>query len=161
MIKKTITYNDLDGNPVTEDFYFGLSKAELAEMALSEGGGFEDRLRALVKGGDPGKIIKEFKAIIAMSVGKRSPDGKRFEKTEQISAEFMQTDAYSELFMQLTTDAAFAAEFTTGILPTGLAEQAQVEQKKIELPKVDTSPNFQAMTPEEFSAWQKRSFEIG
>ena len=39
MLKKTITYTDFDDNERTEDFYFHLSKAEIAEMELSENGG--------------------------------------------------------------------------------------------------------------------------
>ena len=38
MFKKTITYTDFNGNERTEDFYFHLSKAELAEMDLSKAG---------------------------------------------------------------------------------------------------------------------------
>jgi hypothetical protein len=32
MLKKTITYTDYNGNKLTEDFYFNLSRAEIAEM---------------------------------------------------------------------------------------------------------------------------------
>ena len=35
MLKKTITFEDLDGNLVTDDFYFHLSKAEIAEIAAA------------------------------------------------------------------------------------------------------------------------------
>ncbi len=39
MLKKTITYEDFDGNQVTEDHFFHLSKADLVEMEVSQKGG--------------------------------------------------------------------------------------------------------------------------
>lgn len=148
MIKKTLKYNDFDGNPVTEDFYFGLSKAELAEMALAEDGGFRDRLQALVDGGDAKKIMHEFKGIVAMTVGKRSADGKRFAKSDDISADFMQSNAYSELFMELVSNASFAADFMNGIMPSDMVEQVtKSSAPAFNLAKIDDNLKY-AYIPE-------------
>ena len=48
---------------------------------------------------------------------KKSPDGKRFIKSEELSTAFSQTEAYSQLFMELATDADAAAKFVNGIIP--------------------------------------------
>jgi hypothetical protein len=122
MLKKTITYEDLDGNKITEDFYFNLSKAELAEMELSTQGGLGEYLKKLVVSQNGAEIIGTFKRIIGDSIGRRSEDGKRFIKNEEIKQEFFQSDAYNQLFMELITDETSGAEFVKGILPKDLSE---------------------------------------
>ena len=128
MIKKTITYTDYDGNERKEDFYFNLSKPELIEMQTSESGGLEKKIEKITQEQDVAKIIELMKEIIQKSYGVKSDDGKRFIKNQEILDEFMQSEAYSELFMELATDANAASDFINGILPKGLVEEA----KKIE-----------------------------
>lgn len=131
MLKKTMTYTDYSGNERTEDFYFNLSKAELLEMELSESGGFEEMIKRIVASQDTAKITAIFKEIILKSVGVKSPDGKRFIKSPEIREEFMQTEAYSDLFVELISDADNAAAFVKGIVPAELSEAAkeQLAQK--------------------------------
>ena len=117
MLKKTITYTDYDGNERTEEFRFNISEAELTEMELSTEGGFAEMLDRIVKAQDAPAIIREFKKLILMAYGVKSPDGKRFIKSEQLSQEFSQTEAYSKLFMELATDAKAAADFVNGVIP--------------------------------------------
>ena len=117
MLKKTITYEDYDGNKRTEDFYFNLSKAEIMEMELSVSGGMTQMLNRIVAERDGEKIIKTFKEIILKAYGEKSPDGKRFIKSEELSTAFSQTEAFSQLFMELATDADAAAKFVNGIIP--------------------------------------------
>jgi hypothetical protein len=105
VLKKTITYNDLDGNPVTEDFWFHLSKAELAEMEMSTGNGMTEKL----------------KEIITSSYGRRSEDGRSFIKKSEWTAHFIGTEAFSELFVELMTDGVANVEFIKGIVPPDLA----------------------------------------
>jgi len=85
MLKKTITYKDLDGNDVTEDFYFNLNKAEIAEMEMMEAGGLSTKLRRIVETNDQREIMIAFKSIIMQTIGRRSEDGRRFEKSERIT----------------------------------------------------------------------------
>lgn len=117
MLKKTITYTDYDGNNRTEDFFFNLNKAEIAEMELSTTGGMEKMLTQIVNSQDGKRIMEVFKGIILKAYGVKSADGKRFEKSEELSKAFEQTEAYSELFMELVTDADKAAAFINGIVP--------------------------------------------
>lgn len=124
MIKKTITYNDYNGTERTEDFYFNLSKAEVMEMEMSTSGGLAEMITRIVAAQDQPAIIKIFKDLILKAYGEKSPDGKRFIKSEELSTAFAQTEAYSQLFMELATDADSASAFVNGIVPSDMAKQA-------------------------------------
>lgn len=126
MLKKTITYTNYNGIEVTEDFYFNLTKAEIMEMEMSTSGGMAEMINKIVASQDAPAIIKIFKELILKAYGEKSADGKRFVKSEEISVAFSQTEAYSQLFMELATDADAAAKFVNGIVPT-------VDQKAIEM----------------------------
>lgn len=117
MLKKTITYSDYDGNQRTEDFYFNLTKAECAEMELSADGGLDKMIRKIVATKDSKRVVEIFKDLILRSYGEKSPDGKRFIKNQEVRDSFAQTEAYSDLFMELATDADAAANFVNGITP--------------------------------------------
>ena len=118
MLKKTIKYTDYDGNERTEDFYFNLTKAEITEMELSHDGGLVKLIEKIVAEQDSKRIIEVFKDLILRSYGEKSPDGKRFIKNQELRDAFAQTEAYSDLFMELASDADSAAAFVNGIVPT-------------------------------------------
>lgn len=117
MIKKTITFTDYEGVERTEDFYFNLSRAELSDMELSVHGGLSKRLERIAQTQDAPQIAKFFKEIILKCYGVKSEDGKRFIKSEELSNEFAQTEAYVELYMEMLNDADKAAEFFNGVVP--------------------------------------------
>ena len=117
MLKKTITYTDYNGVERTEDFYFNLSKAELAEMELSVDGGMSKMIENISKTNDVPSVVKFFKEIILKSYGEKSEDGKRFKKSEKLSEGFSQTEAYSEMFMEFFTDTESAISFINNIIP--------------------------------------------
>ena len=117
MLKKKITYTDYNGVERSEDFYFNLTKAELMEMEMSTVGGFTEMVQRIVAANDAPSIIKIFKELILKAYGEKSPDGKRFIKSKEISDAFSQTEAYSKLFMELATDANAAADFVNGLVP--------------------------------------------
>lgn len=114
MLKKTIKYKDYNGEEQERDFYFNLSQAELIEMELSATGGLEAMVKRLMEEVNGKEIVKLFKEIILKSYGERTVDG-RFEKSEEISKRFSETAAYSDLFVELVTDADAAAAFVNGI----------------------------------------------
>ncbi len=87
------------------------------EMQYSIGGGLKERLERIVKTQDQPAILREFKKLILMAYGEKSDDGKQFMKSEEISKRFECTEAYSNLFMELATDADKASEFVNGIVP--------------------------------------------
>lgn len=130
MLKKTIVFEDLDGNEVSDVFYFNLSEAELAELELTHNGGFGEYLQKIVDDEDGKGIVDNIKKIIELAHGRKAADNRRFEKSAEINAEFMQTDAYSKLFMELATDAVKAAEFISGCVPQKLSVSLNEEIAK-------------------------------
>ena len=122
MLKKTVTYVDYNGVERTEDFYFNLSKAEVAEMELSVEGGFSKMLEEIVKSNDNVRIVELFKQMVLKAYGEKSADGKRFVKSKELSEAFSQTEAYSEIFMELALDEKAAAGFVNGIMPANLGK---------------------------------------
>ncbi len=124
MLKKTITYTDYNGVEREEDFYFNLSKAELMEMELSTNGGLSDQIQKIIQAKDTPAIIAVFKDLILKAYGEKSPDGKRFVKSQELRDSFEQSEAYSDLFMELATDDKKAAEFINGIVPPEASQNA-------------------------------------
>lgn len=118
MLKKTIKYTDFDGNEREEDFYFNLSKAEVIEMEMGVSGGMASLLKRIVATQDMKQIIETFKEIVLKAYGEKSPDGKRFIKSPELSKAFEETEAYSELFMELAFSAEAATTFINGVLPS-------------------------------------------
>lgn len=119
MLKRTFTYPDFDGNPVTEDFYFNLTQAEILEIEMNtdKAVGLEAMVMELEASRDGKRLMEIFKKIIRMSIGKKSADGRRFIKNDEIADEFMQTQAYSDLIVELVSDAKKGAEFFNAIIP--------------------------------------------
>lgn len=133
MLKKTVTYTDLNGEEQSEDFYFHLSRAELVELELSAEGGLKESLMRLIATNDGKQIIAEFKRIILGAYGQKSPDGRRFIKSQELRDEFESTEAYSTLFMELVTDVSASVAFIQGIVPSGLVEEAAESAAKLKL----------------------------
>lgn len=129
MLIKTITFQDLDGKTLTEDFMFHMSKAEIAKLQLSQGeGGFEGFVQDIAKKMDAPRLIAVFEDLILNSYGERSPDGRQFIKSEELSRAFSQTDAYSELFLEIMTDAKKAAEFFVAVVPKDIGDQITADE---------------------------------
>ena len=122
MLKKTVTYVDYNGGERPEDFYFNLSKAEVTEMELSVEGGFSKMLEEIVKSNDNARILELFKEMVLKAYGEKSADGRRFVKSKELSEAFSQTEAYSEIFMELAMDEKAAAAFVNGIMPANLGK---------------------------------------
>lgn len=119
MFKDTIAYTDFDGNERKETFYFNLTKAELIFMENSTTEGlFTEYLKRIVELQDNVKIMEEFGKLVRKSYGVKSNDGKRFIKSDELTDEFMQSEAYSEFIVKILSDADYAASFVNGIMPS-------------------------------------------
>lgn len=119
MLKETMTYTDFNGVERTEDFYFNLTKAEVFELEMSANGGLTNLMQKIVSEQDGSKIVEYFKMVILKAYGEKSLDGKYFNKSPEISDRFAHTQAYSDLFTRLATDADAAAKFFNAIIPVG------------------------------------------
>lgn len=135
MLTKTIKYTDYNGVEREETFLFNLTKAELMEMELGTTGGLTEMIQKIIETQDSPSIIKIFKDIILKSYGEKSLDGKRFIKINDsgvpLSNAFSQTEAYSQLFMELATDSKAAAAFINGIVPSDM-NVSNTNQPKLE-----------------------------
>lgn len=124
MVKKTVTYTDFDGNERTEDFFFHLTEQELTEWELSVDGGLSGVLQRIIQSHDSKKMIEIFKDLLIKSYGQKTPDGRGFIKNEEVLNNFIYTQAFSDLYMELATNDKSAADFVKGIMPAGLAKEA-------------------------------------
>ena len=116
MRKETITYTDYNNVTRTEDFFFNLNEAELTALQYGVDGGMKEMLERIVKSKDNKQIMACFRELIAKSYGEKSPDGRRFVKSKELSEAFMQTEAYNELMLRFMTDANYSAEFINDVL---------------------------------------------
>jgi hypothetical protein len=136
VVKKTVTYmNPFTEEMVTEDHYFHISKADLVEMEVeahkeaytdkdgNELTGMQAHLQRMIDAEDARAVLKEFKAIIARSYGKK--EGDRFIKNPTILAEFEGSEAYSELIFELLTNSDELAKFVNSVVPGNLEEIAK------------------------------------
>lgn len=124
MLTKTFVYTDFNGVERKEEHYFNLNKAEIMEIELSTQGGLSETIKRIIAAQDAPALIKLFKDLIRKSYGVKSTDGKRFIKSAELWEEFEQTEAYSMLFMELSTNADAAAKFVNAIVPADLNQQA-------------------------------------
>lgn len=140
MLSKTIKYKDYNGVEREEKFLFNLSKAELMEMEMGTTGGLTQMIQEIIALQDGARIVKTFKELILKAYGEKSADGKKFVKVNDagvpLSIGFSQTEAYSELFMELATDSDAAANFVAGIMP------GDIDMSKVEIPEELKTPEL-------------------
>ena len=124
MLKKTMTTVDFGGTERTEDYYFNLTRAEIME------GGFVQMINRITAAQSQLELAKLFKQILCKSYGVLSPDGRKFVKNEAVLADFMATQAYSDLYYKLASNAEEAAAFFEAILPEDMKEEAKKADKQ-------------------------------
>lgn len=131
MLKKTIEFENYNGEKVTKDFYFHLNKAEIIKWSMTDGNyNLVDKLERLFKAGNAKELMNTFDELIRTSYGVPSIDGIRFEKSEEILNSFVQTEAYSILFTELVTNAKTAADFIKAIIPKDIAAEVDKIMKE-------------------------------
>ena len=148
MLKQDITYTNFNNETVTETFLFNLTRAETIELEAEAEGGLSEWIKTINVTKNPKAIIATFKKMISLSYGEKTPDGRRFIKSEEISQSFLATEAYSTLFTMLISDAEFAAKFTNGLLHNPKAAQTTV-QKDFSEANAPQPASLSITTPEE------------
>lgn len=131
MLKETITYTDYNDVIRTEDYYFNLTKSELATMELGRAGGLQTRLNRIVNASDTPEIMEEFRYILRKAYGIKSDDGRRFMKSDEIFEAFEQSEAYNELFMRLIGNPDYATNFINGILPKDIQKEINENRNNV------------------------------
>ena len=136
MLKKVIRFEDLEGNTVEKEYYFNLNKAEILKLQLGTKGGLDKKLKKIASNNDFGELLDFISELVLLSYGEKDDDGIKFVKVKngvRLADEFQQTEAYSELIMELTQNVDKFNEFINNIIPKSLAEQIASEQKKLEV----------------------------
>lgn len=118
MFIDTITYEDFNGNEVSEDVYFNISKMEAIELESSYPGGYSKKLQDCVKSGDNMDVINVFKEFVDLSYGVKSEDGKRFVKSEEELEKFKSSPIYDEFMLKIISDEEYAIDFAIGVFPS-------------------------------------------
>lgn len=168
MIKKTITFLDLDENPIEETYYFNLSVSELTDWTAEDPNtDLQARMEEIGKSNDVAKILPAFKDIIRRSVGKRADNGRTMLKTDSIRDEFFSSGAFDELFMEFVTNPAQGAAFVNGIFPADLAKRVaglqlpnpKKEYTREELLTIDEA-EFRAFAGQDEKNWSRENLLI-
>ena len=147
MYQKKIKYKDYNGNEREETFYFHFNKAELLDKEFRTPGGIENYTRSIIETQDGQKLADMFKMLIQESYGIKDPEGRRFMKSPEILKNFVETEAYAELYMQLATDSTAAAEFFNGIFPKDDLEAAKKQKELAERAGIAPVPSAPVATP--------------
>lgn len=133
MLKKTVTYEDYNGDAVTEDFYFNLTKVECMELEYGLGlnnSTLSGSIQTLINANDMGTVIQTIKKILLTAYGIKAPDGKRFIKNDSIREAFEQSPAFEEIYWELVTNSDEAANFITGIMPQAIRNNLGSDPKQ-------------------------------
>lgn len=136
MLKKTITYtNPFTDQEITEDHYFHISKADLVEMQMEnlkepeivnpETGqtleGYPAMLQRISNDQNGKEILVVVKDMVRRAYGKKVGD--RFVRSQEIWEEFSSSEAWSQLYFELCTDAEILATFVNGVFPGDMLEE--------------------------------------
>ena len=86
-------------------------------MELTTAGTFSETMKRIIAEKDIIRITKLFKELLLKSYGVKSDDGKRFIKSQELSEAFSQTEAYSDLYIELLSNPEEAAKFFAEVAP--------------------------------------------
>lgn len=122
MLKKTITYTDYNGTTRTENFYFNLNRMDIVEMSIGEKQDLGEILSSISSETNPSELYKLIKSLVDLSYGKKSSDGKRFNRSKENLEAFQETEAYSNMISEMILDANKALDFINAIVPKDFLE---------------------------------------
>lgn len=143
--KESITFTNLDGEEVTEDWYFSLAETDLADLPFMHDANRDEILTNIAKNKDSAGWLKILKMVIFASVGRREDN--LLIKDEETVKQFRYGGAYTEFFADLITQEDAGWGFFQSILPERLLKQLQAQEEK-----TYSKDEMIAMTDEEFEA---------
>lgn len=159
MFSRTFEYPGYDGKMHKETWWFNLSEDELYKMELTNLGGMNGVMNRLMRQEKPKEIVDMFESIILGSVGERSIDGRKFMKKKrhpgdlwgEVAEDFRETQAYSQLFIELVSSGEKLAEFLKGAIPEEVARKlAEVEARgSDETKEAEKKPELSVVPSEE------------
>lgn len=138
MYAKKIKYTDFNGTEREQTFFFNLTEAEVIEMQSSVDGGWAEYGQRIIECQNIPELMKLFKELILMTYGEKSADGNRFIKHDptrgRLADEFMQTNAYSELYMEFLNNPESAVEFFNNVIPAKMREDENSGESAVATP---------------------------
>lgn len=116
MLKQTVKYESFDGELITEELYFNLTRMDLLELNDRYDG---DDLAVYIEKIQEEKNVKALytvlKDIVLMAYGVKSEDGKRFIRNDQVRKEFEESLAFAQLIEDFHETDHAMSDFVTGI----------------------------------------------
>lgn len=146
MLKQTVKFEDFNGNQVEEDLYFNFTRNEVIDMEMKEGESTSDRLKRIGKANDAPAAYREMRSLILAAYGKKSEDGRKFLKSDEIRDDFESSAAYDQFIWDLFQDIDKMTAFINGILPQEALKQA-MENREARTMKLEGDDSAPAPTP--------------
>ena len=128
MLKKTIKFEDYNGEQRSEVYYFNLTKSELTRWNFEHKEGIGPYVDRMLKENNYRELLRVFEDLISMSYGIPDADGLHFRKSKAITEDFENSPAYDELFMELVNDNTKFEAFVTALVPRDLAAEIKKQQ---------------------------------
>jgi hypothetical protein len=144
MLKKVLTYTNLDGEQTTDTLYFNLTKRDFLKFVskytdftgvnLNDDNAIADACRQyvdkIVQNKDLNKIIEFLEDLLLSSYGEKSEDGKHFNKSAKVREDFSNSVAYAEIFGDLVTDGDALTKFLENVIDVSQATPAMSTASK-------------------------------
>lgn len=128
MLKKTVTYANVDGDQVSKDLYFNISANELVEKEALSNQTYSEKLKEIASSDKLSEIYPTVMEFIQEGYGVRTETGD-FEKDPADWEKFKRSLAYQalmdELLMNPDNNGNRLAEFINGMLPPNLRSKMQ------------------------------------
>lgn len=133
MIKKTITFEDFEGNEKTKDFYFHMNQVEFSKLNGEVPGGLEKRMQTIIQDQDEDALLRMIDLLVSRSYGKFDEEDE-FTKIDKngrpLYEKFVNTDAYDKLIIELIQSEKNIVSFLTGVMPKNMQGKIEEEYKK-------------------------------
>lgn len=128
MVKKTITYENFNGEKKKKDLWFHISKTEMIRM-IANGEIDPDEMKKAAAEEDPNKLFTLIEIVVQRSYGEKSADGEMFIKDEETLKRFLYSPVY-DAFMTHMLKAENSVDFVRGIFPEDVVNAIINEMKK-------------------------------
>ena len=133
MIKKTITFEDYNGEDRTKDFYFHMNQVEFSKLNGEVPGGIEKRMQKIIEDRDEDALLRIIDLIVSRSYGEfdEADEFTKVSKTGRpLYEKFVNTDAYDQLIIELIQNEDNIVTFLKSIMPKKVQGRIDEEMQK-------------------------------
>lgn len=126
MFKYNVKYVDFNGKERAEDLHFHLSLPEVTRIEAELGMPVEDYIKSLTENQNLKDLLAFIEKLLLSSYGRKTQDGRSFQKTEELRKEFEYSQAYAELFEEMLLKPELAKAFGEAVADNGKAKKNYV-----------------------------------